>query len=120
MKENAERKIPQNFFRGISKLFTFKVDRTINECCCLKFMFMVIFFLGKILNEVHMFSVADFDSTGSLSAELMEMSVRKVGVKFYFMEMVFSTGEIHSFSGHSAESMIMADVTFIKDSGAAG
>ena len=102
--------IPRNFVRGIFKLLALKVNRTVNERCSLKFMFVVIFFLSKIFDEVYMLAVADINSAGGFATELMIMSVRKISMKLHLMKVVLFTREIHSLAGYGAEPVIMTVV----------
>ena len=68
------------------KPITFKVDRTVTQCCSLEFVLVVIFLFGEVFDEVYMFSVAYIDGAGGLPIELMEMFIGKVCMKFYFVD----------------------------------
>ena len=69
---------------------------------------------------MHMFAVADINRTGSFSTKFMKVFVGKVCVEFHFMEVVLFVFCIDGFSGHGAESMVVAFITFLKNSCAAG
>lgn len=75
-------------------------------------MFMFIFFFAKVFDEVYMLSIANFNSTGGLSAELMEMSVRKVSAELHFMVVVIPILIVDSFTGYGAESVIVTFIAF--------
>ncbi len=93
-----------------------KVYRDVNECRCLKFIFVIIFLFGKVLEEVYMFTIANFDSIGSFSKEFMEMLVREVSMEFYFMKMVVFIFGVDGFACYCTESMVMTLITFVKNS----
>ena len=109
-----------SFFSQL-QLFPFEINRTVNQCCCLKFMHVSILFFRHIFDEVHMFPISHFDGTGSLTAKFMEVLIREVSVEFYFVEMIPFISCVHCFSGYCAEPMVVAiATTFIEDPGAAG
>ena len=83
-------------------------------------MFVFIFFFGEVFDEVHMLSVTYVDGTGSFSAKFMKVFIRKVGVELNLMEMIFFVRGVFGFAGYGTESMIMAFITFIENTGAAG
>lgn len=87
----------------VAYLLTFKVDGTVNRCCSLELMLVVIFLFGEVLDEVYMPAVSDIISTGGFSTEFMIMFIRKICMKLDFMEMILCTGDIFGFSGHGAE-----------------
>ena len=101
-------------------LFTFEVNGTVDQGCSLEFVFVIIFFFGEILNEMHMLSTADVNGTGGFSVEFMIMAIGKISMEFHFVEVILFARYFHGFAGYRTKSVIMAFVTFPEDSGTAG
>lgn len=62
-------------FARANALFAFEIRGAVDQGCSLEFVSVVIFFFGKVFQEVHVFASAYIDRTAGFSTEFVIMLI---------------------------------------------
>ena len=87
-------------------LFALKVQWAVNQGGSLELVFVSIFKFGKCFDKMHMLSAAHINGRGGFTTKFMVVTIIKVSVEFYFVDMRVPFH--HWLSGDGGKSVVVA------------